>query len=297
MPSRSPRGSLLAVMRLLATSAAAFAAAMLLTPTPAAGQIAAVGGYNNVLGIHLAAGRVLTLAPGASLILGAAYAEATGTDLLAVLTVARPLPGGWRASFEASHGALGGDYRVDRLPEASLAAGGRIAASLFQYGLELGAGFYRVRPAGVSGFRAQALARLSTVPIPLGRVLSVSAEAGYWQAAYGSAGHGAGWGIVRLGAALSTDTLLTLTYARQVTTGASPLRFDALSPDHSLTASFAVRPASGIVLTHSQTYSLLTSGVSNRIYRLSVERGGHGLFLSWDQIEQKASLFYRWSPP
>lgn len=266
-----------------------------LTISPAAGQYTATGSKNAILGIYLSAGRMVTLAPWTTLTLGATYSETLGTEPLVALGYSRPLSGGWNVAFVASSGGIGGDYRVDRLPEVSLSRGAQLPGTGLFYGLELGAGNYTVRPNGLTGYRFHAAARLSTPAYPLGRFAGTAAEIGYRQFAYTAAAHGAGWGTARLTITPAPPLSLTFSYLRQIPSGSSPLLFDAMGEESTLSGSVSFRVLPAVTLSHAQAYSYLSGALVDRIYGLSVTvPGGPTISVSWDTVDQTGSLSFSW---
>lgn len=272
-------------------------AAMLVTlwVSPAAGQYTITGSKNSILGVYLSAGRILSLAPRTTLTLGATYTDTLGVEPLASLALGYALPRGWTATFTASSGGIGGDYRVDRLPEVSVAKGDRVPGTSLSYGIELGAGNYTVRPNGLTGYRIHGVAQLNTPAYPLGRIVSASAGLGYRQYVYASTQHGAGWGTVAITIAPAPAVSVTLSYLRQIPSGTSPLLFDGMGAESTLTGGITLRPVPGLTVSHSQSYSYLSNAISARVYGLSVAvPGGPVISVSWDDVPQTASLSFRW---
>jgi|GEM_PF-6962163 len=263
--------------------------------SPAAGQYTATGAKSGILGVYLSAGRILSIAPRTALTLGGTYSETLGTEPLISLVLTHPLPRGWNATLTASSGGIGGDYRVDRLPEVSVTRGDRVPGSSLSYSVELGAGNYTVRPNGLTGYRLHAAAQLSTPAYPLGRLASASAAIGYRQYAYAAAAHGAGWGTAGLTITPLPLVSMTLSYLRQIPGGSSPLLFDAMGEESTLTGGIALRPLPALTLSHSQAYSYLSRTIVDRVYGLSVAvPGGPVISVSWDEVDQTASLSFRW---
>jgi len=272
-------------------------AAMLVTlwASPAAGQYTITGAKNSILGVYLSAGRILSLAPRTTLTLGATYTDTLGVEPLASLALGYALPRGWTATVTASSGGIGGDYRVDRLPEVSVAKGDRVPGTSLSYGIELGAGNYTIRPNGLAGYRLHATAQLSTPAYPLGRLASISAAIGYRQYAYATSLHAASWGSAGITITPLPLLSMTLSYLRQIPSGTSPLLFDGMGAESTLTGGITFRPVPGLTVSHSQSYSYLSNAISARVYGLSVAvPGGPVISVSWDDVPQTASLSFRW---
>lgn len=277
-------------------SLATFALVSLLTACgaePAAAQFTLTGGLNAILGIHLSAGRILRLDPRTTITLGATFTETLGLEPLIAVTATRPVASGWNLSITTSYGGFGGDYRADRLPEISFTRSDRFLGSPLSYFLNLGLGNYSVRPAGVSGFRLHAAAQLNTPVISIGRIFSTSAAVGYTQYSYDWVAHGGAWGSIRLTAVASPSISATLTYLRQIPNGSTPLLFDAISHEKYLAGSVSFRLFEALTLSHGQTYSFLTSRITNRVYGgIMSLPGGHVVGASWDDVERKVTVSY-----
>jgi len=266
-----------------------------LSISPAAGQYTATGAKTAILGVYLSAGRILSIAPWTTLTLGGTYSETLGTEPLVSLALTHPLPRGWNATFTASSGGIGGDYRVDRLPEVSFTRGDRVPGTSLSYSVELGAGNYTVRPNGLTGYRIHAAAQLSTPAYPLGRLASISAAIGYRQYAYATSLHAASWGTAGITITPLPRVSMTLSYLRQIPGGSSPLLFDAVGAESTLTGGVSLRPHPMLTLSHSQAYSYLSGTIVDRVYGLSVAvPAGPVISVSWDEVDQTASLSFRW---
>lgn len=266
-----------------------------LAVSPAAAQFTFTGGSNGILGIYLSAGKILRMTPWTTLTLGATYSETLGVEPLVALALTRPLPRGWNSYFTASYGALGGDYRVERLPEIVLAKGDRVPGSKLNYGLEVGAGNYRVRPNEINGYRLHAVVQLTTPSYALGRTVSASAGVGYRQYVYASSQHAASWATAGITLAPSPAFSATLSYLRQIPSGASPLLFDAIGQENTLTGGLTVRPAQTVTFTHSQSYSFTSRTITARVFGVSVAiPGGPTISLSYDDVPKTASVHFSW---
>lgn len=260
---------------------------------PAAAQFTLSGGLNGILGVHMSAGRILRPDPRTTITLGGTFTETLGLEPLIAVTATRPVGVGWNLSLTGSYGGFGGDYRADRLPEVSLTKGDRFLGTPLSYFVNLGFGNYSVRPAGVSGFRLHAATQLNTPVLTLGRIFSTSAAVGYTQYSYDRLAHGGAWGSIQLTAAPSPSISATLTYLRQIPNGSTPLLFDAISHEKYLAASVSFRLFEGLTLSHGQTYSFLTSRITNRVYGgIANLPGGHVVGASWDDVERKVSVSY-----
>lgn len=262
-------------------------------PSPGAAQFTLTGGSNGVLGVYLSAGRILRPDPQATLTLGLTYTDALGTEPLVSLTTTRSAGRGWNLVFTTAYGGLGGDYRVDRLPEVSFNTGGGVPGTRLTYGVDVGIANYVVRPTGVNGYRLHSVVQFSTPAVSLGPLIQVTSGAGYRQYAYAAGLHGAGWGTVQVSLTPAPTLSATLTYFRQVISGSSPLLFDALGQENYISGGVTFRASPAVALTHSQTYSFLTGSISARVYGASVAlQGGQALAVSWDDVPRNLSLSY-----
>ena len=278
---------LLAVPLVLMQAAAAQAS------TPTVTHVVLKGGFNSILGEYAVVGLGFALRPGTLLIFGATFTETLGLEPLFSLQSTTNLRSGWSVSLTASRGDIGGDYRVDRLPEVTLTYSRAIPGTLLHLGLEAGVGDFAVYPTGAYGVRGAVAASLGTSAIRLSPMLTVNLSTGYRQYVYsGGAPHGAWWRSIQLSATPLSAFSATITYSRQDITGASPLLFDAMSNGHSVAGAATIKLGPAVTLQHSQTYDLIARTISARVYSatLSLERQTAGL--SWDDVARKVSLSY-----
>lgn len=272
-------------------------------------------GFTGPLGTYYVAGLGFRLRAG-TLLVGATSTATLGVEPLLSFTKTVVLPEGWSLVMHASRGDLGGDYLVDRLPELTLRREVPLAATPLRLGLEAGAGYFVVRPAGVDSAR-WTLAPSLRASVPLGPGVSLAASAGYRQYLYGTGDlHGAWWASASLNLTPAPGLTANFSYGRQAVTGASPLFFDAMSADHSVAGSVSLRVArgatvthsqsynflsqervyalslslpQGLSLSHSQTYSFLSASVTARVYTLTVSPPGLSFSLSYDDVPQRWS--------
>lgn len=272
------------------TAMPAFAASR---QVPKITRIFLTGGYNGVLGMHAIGGVGFGLGVGTTLTLGSTFTETLGLEPYISFSGSTTFAG-WSLNASASYGGFGGDYRVNRLPEIVLTHGGRIAHTVLNYGVEAGLGNYVVRPADLTGARATAAVQLYTSPIPLASFMSINANAGYRQNAYGSGVlHSGWWRSVQLTVTPHSALSAAFTVFRQDPTGTSPLLFDGMSLEHNLIGSVSVNASRAVSLQHSQTYSLISQSITARVYGVSLAFQGGQLFsASFDDIPQKLLASY-----
>lgn len=264
-----------------------------LGPTPAFAQFTMTGGKNGILGIYLSAGGILRVAPGTTLTIGATYTEVRQVEPLIAVTTTVPMGRGWNVALTTSYGGIGGDYRVERLPEVSFTKGDRVPDTALTYNVDLGAGNYTVWPSSLSGYRVHGAVRLNTPSMPLGRTVRTSAAVGYTQYFYSTNTHAAWWGLVQITFAPAPIFSTSFTYYRQIPSGSSPLLFDGIGQENYVSGGFSVRPMQLLTLGHSQIYSFLTSSITARVYEASVAlKGGHVVGASWNDVERKVTLSY-----
>jgi len=116
---------------------------------------------------------------------------------------------------------------------------------------------------------------------------------GYTQYVYAATTHGAAWGTAQLALAPSPRFSTTLTYYRAIPAGSSPLLFDAIGEDSYLKAALDLRPVPALTLSHSQTYSFLTGGISERITAVSAALPrGQAVGVSWEDVARKVTISY-----
>lgn len=258
---------------------------------PRISRVVLHGSSNAILGHYFSGGLGFDLGAGTVITLGMTYTELRGTEPLIALAVTRPISPGWNLTAVASSGELGGDYRVDRLPEITLSRSGPLAGAAFTYGLEAGAGYFVVRPGDLSGVRGIVAGRIATPAIRLGPILTADASTGYRHYAYSAgASHGAWWASAGLSLAPAPGVSAALTYLRQVPSGSSPLLFDAMGEENYARGSASLRVSPAATLTHSQKYSFISRSIEERVYGISLAGpGGVTLNVSYDDVPRKVT--------
>ncbi len=256
---------------------------------PRISRVVLHGSSNAILGQYVSGGLGFELGAGTVLTLGMTYTELRGIEPLVALSMTRPITPAWNLTVLASTGDLGGDYRVDRLPEITVSRSGPIAGAALTYRLEAGVGHFVVQPADLSGARGVVAGQIATPPIPLGSALTADASTGYRHYAYSAgASHGAWWASAGLSLAPAPGLSVALTYFRQVPSGSSPLLFDAMGEENSARGSASFRVSPTATLTHSQKYSFISRSIEERVYRISfTAAGGVTLSVSYDDVPRK----------
>ena len=268
-----------------------------LTPRPQIPKITQFvlqGGRTSTLGIYAAAGLGFELSPGTILTLGTTFTDRLGIEPLVSLSrsvTARP---GWNLGITISRGDLGGDYRVDRLPEITLTREGPVAGTVLTHRLEAGVGHFIVRPNNLSGVRVVLAGQLATASIPLSRFVTISGSMGFRQHAYADgASNGAWWESAQLSVTPGPTFSTTFTYFRQTATGASPLLFDGMGAERYVAGAASFKPRPSITLQHSQQYSLISQTISARVYGATIVWGqGQSASVSWNDIPQMLTVTY-----
>ncbi len=248
------------------------------------------GGSNSILGAYYQGGLGFRFA-GGTLLLGAVYTDVLALEPYIAFTRPWSLHSGWTLTFLASYGDLGGDYRVDRLPEIALSRGASIPGTPLAYSLDLGLGYYSVRPGPLTAARASAVPQL-TATFPLGTTTTLKGTLGYRYYVYTDAmPTGQWWGSAVLTLNPSNTLSMTFTYLFQDAWGSSPLVFDALSDDHTLAGAVNLRVSPALTLQHSQTYSFISQTISARVYGMTVTLPqGFSLSVSFDDVPQKLTV-------
>jgi len=257
-------------------------------------QFVLKGGSTGPLGIYLAAGLGFELSRGTTLTLGTTFTERLGIEPLASLSRSVAVRPGWNLGITISQGDLGGDYRVDRLPEIILTRGGTIAGTRLNYTLEASAGHFIVRPNNLSGVRGVLAGQLATASIPLSRFVAISASTGYRQYAYADgASNTAWWESAQLSVTPGPTFSATVTYLRQTATGASPLLFDGMGAENSVEGAVSFKPRQSITLQYSQRYSFISQAILAPVYGATFVFGqGQSAGISWDQGPQTLIVAY-----
>jgi hypothetical protein len=257
------------------------------SPTDAAVSLS--GGSSGIVGDWLSVSLTTGLGSDGTLAYGTTYSRVLGLEPFLSITGRGTLPDGWNVALTASRGGLGGDYRVERLPEATVWRTTPLLGPLLSYTLEWGAANYVVRPVGLTGIRGTTAVTVSTAQIPLDRVIGVSASAGYRQNGYSTGGtHSAWWASTQFSFNFSSNLSSSFTYFRQDPWSTSPLLFDTMGASNYMAGSVAFTPAPGLTIGHSQTYDFLGRAISSRTYsfNLTLAPGVVG-GLSWDDVTRK----------
>jgi hypothetical protein len=247
------------------------------------------GGSSGIVGDWLSISLTTGLGSDATLAYGTTYTQVLGLEPLLSITGRGVLPDGWNVALTASRGGLGGDYRVERLPEATVWRTAPLLGPLLSYTLEWGAANYIVRPVGLTGIRGTTAVTVSTAQIPLNRVIGVSASAGFRQNGYSIGGtHSAWWGSTQFTFNFSSSLSSSFTYFRQDTLSTSPLLFDTMGAGNYMAGSVTLTPGPGLTIGHSQTYDFIGRTISSRTYsfNLTLAPGVVG-GLSWDDVARK----------
>jgi hypothetical protein len=256
---------------------------------PSDAAVSFSGGNTGIVGDWLSISLTTGLGSDATLAYGTTYTQALGVEPLLSISGRGTLPDGWNVRLVASRGGLGGDYRVERLPEATVWQTMPLLGPFLSYTLEWGAANYIVRPVGLTGIRGTTAVTVSTAQIPLDRVIAVSASAGYRQNGYSIGGtSSAWWASTQFSLNFSSSLSSSITYFRQDPWGTSPLLFDTMGASNYLGGSVTVTPGPGLTIGHSQTYDFLGKAISGRTYsfNLTLAPGVVG-GLSWDDIARR----------
>jgi hypothetical protein len=256
---------------------------------PSDAAVSFSGGNTGIVGDWLSISLTTGLGADATLAYGTTYTQALGVEPLLSISGRGTLPDGWNVRLIASRGGLGGDYRVERLPEATVWQTAPLLGPFLNYTLEWGAANYIVRPVGLTGIRGTTAVTVSTAQIPLDRVIAVSASAGYRQNGYSIGGtNSAWWASTQFSLNFSSSLSSSFTYFRQDPWGTSPLLFDTMGPSNYAAGSVTVTPGPGLTIGHSQTYDFLGRAISSRTYsfNLTLAPGVVG-GLSWDDIARR----------
>ncbi len=260
---------------------------------PAITQVVLRGGNNSILGNYGALGLGFALSADTTFTLGSTYTDALGLEPLVALTQTRRVGSDWTLSWTFSRGDIGGDYRVERVPEVTLTTGGNVGG--LGYSLQTGVAHFLVRPTGLDGVRGTLQGQVGTPALPLGSFLALSASTGYTQYIYSGGGalHGAWWGTVQLSVAPEAVLSMVFTYYRQIPSGSSPLLFDALGSDHYIAGTATLKVVEAVTVQHSQTYSFNSQSITARVYSVTVLlRPGQSAGISWDEVPRKVSFSY-----
>lgn len=257
---------------------------------PAAAQVSFSGGYNSILGFFASGGWGFRLRDATTLTLGATFSETLGLEPLVALTTVQPLRRGWNATATFSRGGLGGDYRVDRIPELSFSRSGSLGGP-FSYGVDAGVGNYIVRPVNITGIRTTLGGQVQLL-VPVTSVLSLIGSTGYRYNFYDVGTQHSGWWLSsQLSIAPTSWTSMTFTYFSQDhITGTSPLLFDGMGREFYVVGRVNLRLGQTTVF-HSQKYDYLSLAVTERFFGVSYSAPGLGaLSLSWEALTQRVSF-------
>jgi hypothetical protein len=249
-------------------------------------------GSSGVVGDWLSISLTSGLGSDATLAYGSTYTQVIGLEPLLSITGRGTLPDGWNVALTASRGGLGGDYRVERLPEVTVWQTTPLLGPFLSYNLEWGAANYVVRPVGLTGIRGTMAVTVSTAQIPLDRVVGVSASAGYRQNGYSVGGsNSAWWTSTQFSFNFSSSLSSSFTYFRQDPWGTSPLLFDTMGASNYVAGSATVTPGPGLTVGHSQTYDFLGRTISSRTYsfNLTLAPGVVG-GVNWDDVARQLTM-------
>jgi hypothetical protein len=267
----------------------AFSLVLVLIVLPSDAAVSFSSGSSGVVGDWLSISLTTGLSPDATLAYGTTYTQGLGLEPLLSITGRSTLPDGWNVGFTASRGGFGGDYRVERLPEVTVWRTAPLLGPFLSYNLEWGVANYVVRPVGLTGIRGTTAVTVSTAQIPLDRVITVSASAGYRQDGYSIGGaNSAWWASTQFSFNFSSSLSSSFTYFRQDPWGTSPLLFDTMGASNYAAGSVTVTPGPGLTIGHSQTYDFLGRAISSRTYsfNLTLAPGVVG-GLSWDDVSRQ----------
>jgi hypothetical protein len=256
---------------------------------PSDAAVSFSGGNTGVVGDWLSISLTTELGSDATLAYGTTYTQVLGLEPLLSITGKGALPDRWNVGLTASRGGLGGDYRVERLPEITVWRTTPLLGPFLSYNLEWGAANYIVKPVGLTGIRGTTAVTVSTAQIPLHQILAVSASAGYRQNGYSIGGtHSAWWASTQFSFNFSSNLSSSLTYFRQDPWGTSPLLFDTMGASNYAAGAVTVTPGPGLTVGHSQTYDFLGRTISSRTYsfNLTLAPGVVG-GLSWDDVARR----------
>jgi hypothetical protein len=275
--------------RYLIALTVAFSLIIVLRVLPSEASVSISGGNTGVVGDWFSISLTTGLGPGTTLAYGTTYTQALGLEPRLSVSRRGSLPDGWNVELTASRGGLGGDYRVERLPEAIVWRTAPLLGPLLSYNLEWGAANYVVRPVGLTGIRGTTAVTVSTAQIPLDPAIGVSASAGYRQNGYSVGGtHSAWWASTQVSITVSPILSSSVTYFRQDPWNTSPLLFDTMGAANYVAGSASFTPAPGLTIGHGQTYDFLARATSSRTYsfNLTLAPGVVG-GLSWDDVSRR----------
>ncbi len=259
-------------------------------------QLVLRGGSNSILGNFGSVGLGFALTADTTFTLGSTFTDTMGFEPLVALTQTKPIGRDWTLSWTLSRGDFGGDYRVERVPEVTFTNGGNVGS--LGYSVQVGVGHFLVRPVGLDGVRGALQGQVTTPAVPPESLLGLSASTGYTEYIYSGSGalHGAWWGSVQLSVAPGAVLSTVFTYFRQITSGTSPLLFDAIGPDHYVAGTATLKLGEAVTVQDTQTYSLVSQSISGRVYTVTVLlRPGLSVGVNWDDIAQKVSFSYNQS--
>ncbi len=265
----------------------AFVAVLLsVAPSRAAQRITLTAGKTSILGTYLSGGFEIPVGDLTGTY-GLTWSETLGVEPLVSLSYSRPVEGGWTLNSVVGYGGIGGDYRVNRLPEVRLTKSFAIPVVPFSYSLEVGAAYYTVRPADLAGFRGNFAVQLSMTPYNLSPSASLSGSVGYTYYLYtiGSP-NGAAWGSATLALAHSPSLSTSFTYYRAMAAGSSPLLFDNIGEDNYVSGLVSLAVSPGVTVQHSQKYSFLSNSISERVYSVIVNIQPVSLTVSYNDVPQ-----------
>ena len=269
--------------------AMAFSVVLILKVLPSEASVSLSGGNTGIVGGWLSISVTSGLGSDATLAYGTTYTQALGLEPLLSVYGRGSLPDGWNVGLVASRGGMGGDYRVERLPEVTVWRTAPLLGPFLNYTLEWGAANYIVKPVGLTGVRGTMAATVSSAQIPLHPAVGVSASAGYRLNGYSVGGsHSAWWGSTQVTFTVSPSVSSSFTYFRQDPWSTSPLLFDTMAASNYFAGSASFTPSPGLTLGYGQTYDFLASAISSRTYsfNLTLAPGVVG-GLSWDDVARQ----------
>lgn len=255
------------------------------------------GGKNAILGTYLSAGRRIPVGD-ITETLGLTWSEVLGIEQLAAISYSQPVGNGWTFNAGVSYGGIGGDYRVNRLPEIRFTKSAPISILPLSYSLGFGVAYYMVRPVALSGFRTDFSVQLDTTPYTVSPNATLSSGITYAYQVYDHGGPDSGaWGSVTLTLTHSPSLSTSFTYFREITAGTSPLLFDNLTESNYVLGLVSLVVSPGFTVQHSQEYSFLSNSLIDRIYSVIVTTQPDfvapwlvNVSLGYDDIAQKWSL-------
>ncbi len=197
--------------------------------------------------------------PGApwSFIIGVRYMSQPGSvDPYVALVYSRPLAPRLSLQLDATLNERSGDTLLNRLPEVSLRWSPFAHRTFLVPSLELSLGSISLYNPQVQAVRAAGVLNLTTQQIRLGPMVELTPSLRFGRLAYATGQTHTFWvGTVGLVVRPTSKTEVGVSYTRQEGSGASPLGYDAVGSDRTLSGRV------GVVLSPSATVSV-TANVS-----------------------------------